>query len=73
MHIIIQFIILDTPLGLACGRQGRSQCISPLIHGGAIIDFRGSAGLTPIHRAAIGGNAQALKVIWTLFIEIQCY
>uniref|UniRef100_A0A1X7UNN6 SH3 and multiple ankyrin repeat domains protein 3 n=1 Tax=Amphimedon queenslandica TaxID=400682 RepID=A0A1X7UNN6_AMPQE len=59
------FIMEDgnTPLGLACGRQGRSQCISPLIYGGAIIDFRGSAGLTPIHRAAIGGNTQALKIL----------
>lgn len=65
MEIMIYFlceIILDTPLGLACGRNGRSQCINPLIYGGAIIDFRGSSGLTPIHRAAIGGNVQALKV-----------
>lgn len=45
-----------------CGRNGHVECIQPLIFGGAHIDFRGGAGLTPIHRAAIGGNAQAMKV-----------
>ena len=38
------------------------DCILPLLSGGAHIDYRGSGGLTPIHRAAIGGNAQAIKV-----------
>ena len=53
---------VDTPLGLVCGRNGRAECITALMSGGAFIDFRGSGGLTPIHRAAIGGNTQATKV-----------
>ena len=52
----------DTPLGIACGRNGKIDCIPVLLAGGAHIDFRGSGGLTPIHRAAIGGNTQAMKV-----------
>lgn len=56
-------IIIDTPLGMACGRNGHVQCIPQIIAGGAHIDFRGSGGLTPIHRAAIGGNALAIKVL----------
>ena len=56
-------ISLDTPLGIACGRNSRVECIPPLIAGDAHIDFRGSGELTPIHRAAIGGNVQAIKVI----------
>ncbi len=55
-------IFLDTPLGVACGRNGKADCIPALLSGGAHIDFRGSGGLTPIHRAAIGGNTQAMKV-----------
>ncbi len=53
---------LDTPLGMACGRQSHTLCIMPLLSGGAHIDFRGKEGLTPMHRAAIGGNAQAINV-----------
>lgn len=52
----------DTPLGLACGRSGHTICITSLLSGGAHIDFRGASGLTPMHRAAIGGNAQAIMV-----------
>ena len=52
----------DTPLGLVCGRHSHVQCIMPLLSGGAHIDFRGKDGLTPLHRAAIGGNSQAVKV-----------
>ena len=52
----------DTPLGVACGRHSNTQCIMPLLSGGAHIDFRGKEGLTPMHRAAIGGNAQAINV-----------
>ena len=56
------FHFTDTPLGLVCGRHSHVQCIMPLLSGGAHIDFRGKDGLTPLHRAAIGGNSQAVKV-----------
>ncbi len=52
----------DTPLGIACGRGRSVQCIQSLLSGGAHIDFRGKDGLTPMHRAAIGGNALAINV-----------
>ena len=55
----------DTPLGVACGRNGHLQCIMPLLSAGAHIDFRGKDGLTPMHRAAIGGNAPAVNVSTT--------
>ena len=34
----------------------------PLLSHGAHIDFRGKDGLTPLHRAALGGNSAAIKV-----------
>ena len=52
----------DTPLGLACGRNANVQVIMPLLSNGAHIDFRGKEGLTPLHRAALGGNSAAIKV-----------
>ena len=54
--------LTDTPLGVCCGRDSHIECILPLISSGAHIDYRGKDGLTPVHRAAIGGNTQALKV-----------
>ena len=36
----------------------------PLLSHGAHIDFRGKDGLTPLHRAALGGNSAAIKVCW---------
>lgn len=53
---------IDTPLGLACGRNRSIQCLQSLLAGGAHIDFRGKDGLTPMHRAAIGGNGMAINV-----------
>lgn len=47
--------------------------ILTLVSGGTHIDFCGKDGLLPIHRAAIGGNAKAIKVnnrsigIWNLY------
>jgi SH3/ankyrin repeat-containing protein len=52
----------NTPLGLACGRNANVQVIMPLLSNGAHIDFRGKEGLTPLHRAALGGNSAAIKV-----------
>ena len=59
-HLLL--FIVDTALGLACGRNSNGHVIMPLLTGGAHIDFRGKDGLTPMHRAAIGGNAQAINV-----------
>lgn len=59
---MVLLYLLDTPLGAGCGRNGKVGCIAPLVSRGAHIDFRGSGGLTPIHRAAIGGNVLAVKV-----------
>lgn len=61
-------LLSDTPLGLACGRNANVQVIMPLLSNGAHIDFRGKEGLTPLHRAALGGNSAAIKVC----MYIQC-
>ena len=61
-YIACNHFPIDTPLGIACGRNSHIECILPLLTGGAYIDFRGKDGLTPMHRAAIGGNAAAIKV-----------
>lgn len=61
-NIVLFIPHLDTPLGVACGRNSNIHCIMPLLSGGAHIDFRGKEGLTPMHRAALGGNAQAINV-----------
>lgn len=61
-HNFLVTFSLDTPLGVACGRNSNTHCIMPLLSGGAHIDFRGKEGLTPMHRGAIGGNAQAINV-----------
>jgi len=59
---LIFALFLDTPLGIACGRFGNPSMILTLVSGGTHIEFCGKEGLLPIHRAAIGGNAKAIKV-----------
>lgn len=54
---------LDTPLGIACGRGGKPELILLLVKGGAHLYFRGKDSLTPMHRAAIGGNTEAIKTL----------
>ena len=61
-YILLYYLTVDTPLGIACGRNGHIECILPLLTGGAHVDYRGKDGLTPMHRAAIGGNTAAVKV-----------
>jgi SH3/ankyrin repeat-containing protein len=53
----------NTPLGIACGRDGRPTMILTLVRGGANFTFRGKDGLTPLHRAAIGGNNDAIDTL----------
>ena len=62
VHFDNMLPLTDTPLGVCCGRDSHIECILPLISSGSHIDYRGKDGLTPVHRAAIGGNTQALKV-----------
>ena len=56
-------LISDTPLGIACGRDGKPSLVLSLVHGGANMMFRGKDGLTPLHRAAIGGNNNAIDIL----------
>ena len=66
LYILVSHICFaatpDTPLGVVCGRGGQVQLLTPLLTGAAHIDFRGKEGLTALHRAAIGGNGQAINV-----------
>ena len=55
--------LIDTPLGIASGRGGKPELILLLVRGGAHLYFRGKDGLTPMHRAAIGGNTEAIKTL----------
>ena len=55
--------VIDTPLGIASGRGGKPELILLLVRGGAHLYFRGKDGLTPMHRAAIGGNTEAIKTL----------
>ena len=68
---LLSLSLSDTPLGVACGRSGHLQCIMPLLSAGAHIDFRGKDGLTPMHRAAIGGNAPAVNVRELINLRVQ--
>jgi len=63
----------DTPLGIACGRFGNPSMILTLVSGGTHIDFCGKEGLLPIHRAAIGGNAKAIKVMCMYMLVVHCH
>ena len=47
--------------------------ILTLVSGGTHIDFRGKDGLLPIHRAAIGGNAKAIKVYMYVYLYILSF
>lgn len=49
-------------MAVTLGRDKCREVILTLISGGAHIDFRNRSGLTAMHRAAIVGNAEAIKV-----------
>ena len=63
MFTVFILFVTDTPLGIACGRDGRPTMILTLVRGGANFTFRGKDGLTPLHRAAIGGNNDAIDTL----------
>ena len=56
--------IAETPLTVAAtlGKDKTRDVLIALVSGGAHIDFRNRSGLTAMHRAAIVGNAEAIKV-----------
>ncbi|XP_064627381.1 SH3 and multiple ankyrin repeat domains protein 2-like isoform X2 [Lineus longissimus] len=57
----------ETPLTLATTLAKPRQMIMTLVNGGAHIDFRRKKdGCTPMHKAAIRGNYDALKVLLEL-------
>ncbi|KAL8583265.1 hypothetical protein ACOMHN_043100 [Nucella lapillus] len=58
----------ETPLTVAAtlGKDKAREVVISLISGGAHIDFRNRSGLTAIHRAAIVGNAEAIKTLLDL-------
>ncbi|ELU12708.1 hypothetical protein CAPTEDRAFT_129833, partial [Capitella teleta] len=56
----------DTPLTLACTIDQPREVILTLFNGGAHLDFRNKAGLTPLHRAAQRGNYAAIKTLLDL-------
>ncbi|KAK7494551.1 hypothetical protein BaRGS_00014204 [Batillaria attramentaria] len=58
----------ETPLTVAAtlGRDKTREVMITLVSGGAHIDFRNRSGLTAMHRAAIVGNAEAIKTLLDL-------
>ena len=54
--------IAETPLTLAMTLARPQDMILSLMDGGALLDFRTRAGLTPMHVAAKLGSCEAIKV-----------
>ena len=54
---------IDTPHGIACEKRGTKGIIFELIKNGANVYFRGKDGLTPLHRAAICSNHEAILTL----------
>ncbi|CAL1532674.1 unnamed protein product, partial [Lymnaea stagnalis] len=64
----------ETPLTTAV-TLGKSKCrdvIITLVSGGAHLDFRNKQGLTPLHRGAIVGNAEAIRTMLDLGASPDC-
>ncbi len=64
-HIIL--CILETPLTVAVKLAKPKPLIMALVAGGAHLDYRAADSYTPLHRAAIHGNFEAIKVCCLLF------
>ncbi|KAA3677678.1 SH3 and multiple ankyrin repeat domains protein [Paragonimus westermani] len=56
----------ETPLGCAASQQPSRELILKLVEKGAHLEFRDTDTLTPIHRAAMTGNLDAIKVFLDL-------
>jgi len=55
-------VLAETPMSVAASLSDPRSMMLTLVEAGAHLDFRNSAGQTPIHRAAKLGNDVALKV-----------
>ncbi|XP_068711319.1 SH3 and multiple ankyrin repeat domains protein 2-like [Montipora foliosa] len=53
----------ETPLSLAVTRENASDTIIALVNGGALLDYRTREGLTPVHKAALAGQAESIKTL----------
>ncbi|CAH8609345.1 unnamed protein product [Heterobilharzia americana] len=56
----------ETPLTLAVQLEKPYEMIMALVAGGAHLDYRASDSMTPIHRASVKGNYEAIKVLLDL-------
>ncbi|KAF8569930.1 hypothetical protein P879_02005 [Paragonimus westermani] len=56
----------ETPLGCAASQHPSRELILKLVEKGAHLEFRDTDTLTPIHRAAMTGNLDAIKVFLDL-------
>jgi len=54
--------VAEIPLTLATTTTKCRNVIITLVGGGAHLDFRSRSGITAMHRAAVSGNCDALKV-----------
>ncbi|VDL18378.1 unnamed protein product [Hymenolepis diminuta] len=56
----------ETPLTVAVCLQKPKSIIMALVAGGAHLDYRSADSCTPLHKAAINGNYEAIKVLLDL-------
>lgn len=54
---------LETPLTVAVRLSKPKSIIMVLVAGGAHLDYRAADSSTPLHKAAVSGNYEAIKVI----------
>lgn len=59
---IIVIHALETPLTVAVRLPKPKPIIMALVAGGAHLDYRAADSYTPLHKAAINGNYEAIKV-----------
>ncbi|OON18248.1 hypothetical protein X801_05900 [Opisthorchis viverrini] len=52
----------ETPLTLAIKLAKPRDMIMTLVSGGAHLDYRAADTMTPLHKAAVAGNYEAIKV-----------
>ena len=60
--LIISVEFLETPLSIAVTKENGCDMIITLVNGGALLDYRTREGLTPVHKAAMSGQAASVKV-----------
>ena len=55
---------VETPLSVAASKEDSRVMITTLMAGGAQLDYRTREGLTPLHKAAVCGQANSVKVTY---------